>query len=1059
MAIVAIIVVVVLLVSVVLMLPKASEPRLDQPPGPPLELVAVPGDRTVSLSWQPPAQSGSSPVTNYRVYRGTVSGELALLRDVGKTLAFTDGGVENGRPYYYKVSAASSVGEGARSREASATPGGAAGVPTEPRNLAARPGNNQVTLTWDPPANTSGAPVTAYRLYRGNASGQETFLTETGSSTGFTSTGLVNGQTYYFQVSARNSAGEGPRSAEASATPTGGPTVPSAPRNLTYVPGLSNVTLNWEPPLSDGGSMISGYSIYRGTVSGALILLAPIENLTTYVDSGLLTGVTFYYQVSARNALGNGPRTPEMTAMPLSKPSAPQDLSATAGLGSVTLAWKAPASSGGSTILNYMVYRGTAAGEESFLVMLDAASGYLDPALINGTRYYYQVSASNAQGEGPRSAEASATPQASFDTPSAPRNLNAIPGDGRVDLTWAPPAVEGGAPVSNYTVYRDGVLLVKLGTVTQHADTGLVNGQTYSYEVSASNSIGEGPKSAAFSAMPATQPGAPQGLTAVASNHNVSLAWQAPASNGGASVTGYVIFRDGTSLATTGTQTSYRDGTVTNGQTYVYKVAAVNLMGQGPFSNEVSAKPDLKPVGLSAGSTGADSGVDIGTDATGSVYLTGYFTGTVDFDPGTGTRELVSAGETDIFVVKYDVDGNLLWAFRVGGTGADRPTAILVEGGGNFLLAGFFSLAGDFDPGSGTASLASYGGTDAFAARYGPDGSYLWAVSFGGPNAESASDISADSAQNVYVTGHFEGTVDFDPGTGTIYSTSAGQEDAFVLSLGASGAYRWHIALGSAQEDSGTAIQAYANGTFFVAGHFNGSVDFDPGAAVNLTNSSGLADVFLARYTSAGAFLWAGAIGGTGNDLAGGMAFDGAGNLYLTGQFEGLCDFLPTNQTANLQSNGAADAFIAEYDPTGEYRWAYGAGGAGTDSGMDVAIDEQGNIYWTGSFRGTQVDFDLTGDTMFLDASGTGGASDIFLAKYQPGGLLAWAYSFGAAVSGSDKDSAGNALCIDVNGNVITTGRFFGSVDFDPTAGTKTLTSSGDADIFVVRLDADGKPA
>ena len=1059
-AMIVVAVVVIVIMAGILMLPKPTEPRLDQPPSAPMNVQAAPGDQVVTLSWQPPADNGTSAVQKYRVYRGTGAGALSMIRELGTLLSYIDGGLTNGQAYSYRVSAVNSVGEGTRSTPVAATPGAAAGVPSEPRNLAARPGNTQVALTWDPPANTSGAPITAYRIFRGNASGSEAFFTETGSATGYTCTGLTNGQTYYFQVSARNLAGEGPRSAEASATPAGGPTVPSEPRNLTYVPGASNVTLNWEPPASDGGSMITGYSVYRGTAPGTLLLLAPIENLTTYIDAGLLPDVTFYYQVSARNALGNGARTPELSAMPLSKPTQPLGLSAVAGLGSVSLSWSPPARTGGSPILHYILYRGTAAGGESFLVMLDTVLAHVDSGLVNGTTYYYQVSASNAQGEGARSVEASATPQASFDKPSAPRDLVATGGDAKVDLSWSAPANEGGAPVSKYTVYRNGTLLVELGVVTLHTDAGLDNGGTYSYEVSASNSLGEGPRSLAAAATPAALPGAPTALSAVPSNHNVSLSWQAPASDGGAPVTGYAVFRDGAPLVSSGTETTYRDGTVTNGQTYTYKVAAQNRVGQGPFSNEATATPDLRPVAFSAGGTGTDAGADIGTDSLANIYVTGYFTGTVDFDPGSGVHELTSAGDTDIFVAKYDVDGNYLWAFRVGGNGADCARAIRVEGDGTVWIAGWFSLVADFDPGAGTAALASFGDTDSFAARYSSDGSYSWAAGWGGSGKDVALDISADSDGNSYITGHFEGTVDFDTGAGTAPSTSRGSFDAFVLSLGPGGAYRWHLTLGSVQTDSGMAIQAYANGTFWLSGYFNESVDFDAGPDTNLTNSSGYTDVFLARYNSSGGFLWAGAIGGPENETpaVGGLTFDGPGNVYLTGSFTGLCDFQPTNMSANVPSNGANDAFIAEYDPTGEYRWAYGAGGTGDDYGERVAVDDSGNIYWTGRFTGTQVDFDLTLDTKYLDAFGTGGASDIFLAKYMPGGILVWAYNFGAPVSGPML-SSGWSICVDVNGNIVTTGQFYGSVDFDPTAGTKTLTSAGDADIFVVRLDEDGKPA
>jgi hypothetical protein len=1013
----------------------------------------------VELSWQAPLGNGSSAVRSYRVYRGIDPGALSLAKELGNLLSYTDGGLINGQTYHYKVSALNSAGEGARSGGASATPGAAAAVPSAPLNLLARPGNAQVALTWDPPADTGGAAVTAYRIYRGNVSGQATFLTETGSLPGYTNTGLQNGRAYFFQVSARNSAGEGPRSAEANATPAGGPGAPSEPRNLTYVPGASNITLNWEPPAYDGGSMITGYSVYRGTVSGSLLLLSPIDNLTTFTDSGLLPGVTFHYQVSARNALGNGPRTPELRAMPLSKPSAPLELSATAGVGSVALAWKPPASDGGSPVQNYNVYRGTAPGGETFLVMLGAVTAHNDAGLANGVTYFYQVSAANSLGEGPRSAEANATPQASFDTPSAPRDLSVTDGDGRVDLAWSPPANEGGGPVSKYTVYRDGAKLADLGVVAVYADTGLANGEAHSYEVSASNSIGEGPKSAAASATPARVPDAPLLLKATPSNRNVSLSWQAPASDGGAPVTGYAIFRDGASLAATGAQTTFRDGSVQNGQSYVYKVAALNRKGQGPFSNDASAMPNLRPVAFSAGGADFDAAVDIGTDSQGNIYITGHFRGTADFDPGAGTSELTSAGDADIFAAKYDVDGNFVWAFRIGGTGADMPWSISVSAGGAFWLAGQFSLAADFDPGANTAMLASLGGSDAFAAKYASDGSYIWAGSWGGAGNDGAGDLSTDSAGNCYVTGHFEGTVDFDPGTGSAQSASAGAQDAFVSSFGPGGAFRWHFALGSTGLDTGRGVQAYANGTFWIAGLFNGSVDFDPGAAVNLTNSSGYTDIFLARYTAAGAFLWAGAVGGPENDTvaARGLALDGPGNVYITGSFVGLCDFQPTNQTAAVQSNGLQDAFLAEYDQAGEYRWAYGVGGPADDFGSGVAVDDSGSIYWTGCFRGSDVDFDFTADTYQLDAASSGSGCDIFLAKYLPGGLLDWAYAFGAQLA--DKVNIGNAVCVDINGNVLLAGQFHGGADFDPTAGTTMLNSAGTADLFVVRLDADGKPA
>jgi fibronectin type 3 domain-containing protein len=1052
--------VVVVLAAVALLAPRPSAPSLDIPPSAPQNLGAAPGDGTVTLTWQAPKDRGSSAIKNYRVYRGTMAGGESYLTELGNVLTTIDKGLTNGQTYYYKVTAVNSMGEGPRSTEAAATPGGALSAPSEPRNLQSRAGNAQVSLTWDMPASTGSSPVTNYRVFRGPAAGQEAFLVELGSSTGYTSTGLVNGQTYFFTVSAKNAAGEGPRAAPVNATPTSGATVPSAPLGLTATPGTGNISLNWQAPADDGGSQITGYSVYRSTVSGGEMLLVPLENVTGYIDSNLLAGYKFYYQVSARNARGEGPRCAEVGSQPLSKPGAPGNLRALAGLGNVSLAWDAPASDGGSPILSYIIYRGSSPGGETFLVISDSSTAFVDRTVINGTHYFYTVSATNAQGEGPQSAEANATPQSSFDTPSTPRNLSAVPGNGSVALSWDSPLSEGGAPVSAYNLYRNGSLLTVLGVVQAYTDQGLANGIAYSYEVSASNSIGEGSRSPPVSVTPAILPDAPTGLTAIPSNRNVTLGWQAPGWDGGAPVTGYVIFRNSALLANTGTGLAYRDSTVDNGVSYAYRVAAVNRVGQGPFTAEVSATPEEKPVTFAVGGAGNDGGVDIGTDSQDDVYVTGYFSGTVNFDPA-GSASLASVGDTDIFVAKYDFEGKYIWAFGIGGAGPDLVHALQVEPSGAVVIAGSFSGTADFDPGGGVAILTSNGDVDGFVARYSADGNYIWARSFGGSSSDSANDLGLDSAGNLYVTGSFCGTVSFDPSGSGHVSVSNQSTDAFVLSFDGNGAYRWHFAFGSVEQDAGTAIAVYSNGTFFVAGYFNDSVDFDPGAAVNVTNSSGYLDIFLALYSGAGDYVWAGAMGGGGNDTpaVGGITLDGPGSVYLTGSFEGVADFLPTNISANIAGNGGTDAFVAEYGPFGEYKWAFAVGGPLDDGGSGLVVDGMGNIYLTGYFRGTAA-FDPTSVQPPITATGTGGAADVFLAKYSPGGLLTWVYGFGAAVSGTDKVSSGAAVCLDVGGNVLMTGSFYGGpVDFDPTAGTKILTSAGLADIFVARYDGDGKPA
>ncbi len=185
------------------------------PPSEPWELRATPGDARVSLAWSPPLDDGGSPVTNYRVYRGTTAGGEAFLAEIGPVLTYTDAGLSNGQTYFYRVSAKNAAGEGPQSTETSATPVTVPGPPTAVQAVVA---GRDVTLTWSPPADDGGSPVTSYRTYRGTAPGAESLLRAVGAVGTFLDAGLAVGTTYYYRISAVNAVGEGPRSLETSAT-------------------------------------------------------------------------------------------------------------------------------------------------------------------------------------------------------------------------------------------------------------------------------------------------------------------------------------------------------------------------------------------------------------------------------------------------------------------------------------------------------------------------------------------------------------------------------------------------------------------------------------------------------------------------------------------------------------------------------------------------------------------------------------------------------------------------------------------------------------------------
>ncbi|MBU4144987.1 MAG: fibronectin type III domain-containing protein [Candidatus Thermoplasmatota archaeon] len=185
-------------------IPGATEPSAPQ------NLVATAGDGQVVLDWQAPSSDGGSAITNYRIYRGTTSGGETFLIEVGNVLTYTNTGLTNGQIYFYKVKAKNSVGESATySNEDDATPiSGVISVPSAPLNLIATAGDDKVVLNWQAPSSDGGSAITNYRIYRGTTSGGETFLIEVGNALTYTDTGVINNQTYYYKVKAKNSVGE-----------------------------------------------------------------------------------------------------------------------------------------------------------------------------------------------------------------------------------------------------------------------------------------------------------------------------------------------------------------------------------------------------------------------------------------------------------------------------------------------------------------------------------------------------------------------------------------------------------------------------------------------------------------------------------------------------------------------------------------------------------------------------------------------------------------------------------------------------------------------------------
>ncbi len=307
-----------------------------------------------------------------------------------------------------------------------------------------------------------------------------------------------------------------------------------------------------------------------------------------------------------------------------------------------------------------------------------------------------------------------------------------------------------------------------------------------------------------------------------------------------------------------------------------------------------------------------DTGTSIGVDGIGNTYIIGHFEDTADFDPGSGTFNLTSNGSYDIFIAKYATDGSFVWAKNLGGADDDAGTSIFVESNGNVYVTGGFEGTVDFNPGGSTFNLVSSGGADIFIAKYESDGSFVLAKNVGGTSFDAGSSISVDGNGKIYVTGFFEGKADFDPGESIFNLTSVGSVDIFIAKYSSDGSFVWANSAGSSSDDAGNSISVDGNGNVYVTGGFEGTADFDPGGGTFNLTSAGLFDIFIAKYSSDGSFVWANSVGGLSYDLGGGWV-DSSGSIYILGAFEGTVDFNPGVEIFNLTSAGQSDVFIAKY--------------------------------------------------------------------------------------------------------------------------------------------------
>jgi len=453
-----------------------------------------------------------------------------------------------------------------------------------------------------------------------------------------------------------------------------------------------------------------------------------------------------------------------------------------------------------------------------------------------------------------------------------------------------------------------------------------------------------------------------------------------------------------------------------------------------------------------------DNALSVTTDPWGNVYYTGFFSSTVDFNPGAGQMSLTASGKQDIFISKFSPDGQFIWAKQIGDASHNQANAgmcVKADSFGHIYVSGIFTGDPDFNPGSGTHVLSASGSSDGFLLKMDSAGNYQWAVNVGPVLAPILGNrISDRRTYGVSLKDSF------------LYITGSADKNVYLSKLDTSGAFIWTQAVGGNLANYSYALAVDDAGDVYATGMFSSdSIDFDPGPGRHVLYNSSIGasqnsyDIFIWKLDKLGNFVWAKVIGSPGlMDQAKGIAVDQSGDVYLNGSFVGAVDFNPGGTPAILNSNFSNNSyapFIAKYTSGGNLIWVHPIGSIipGRTPLLipnwtyDLALDSKGNAYSIGRFTGT-LDFDpgaAPADTFILQSRGN---NNIFISKLDPDGKLKWAKRFVEAGYGE-----GHGIYVDDLNNVYATGVFSGAISFDSAQNYNFTSMGAPNDMFLVKFN------
>ena len=347
-------------------------------------------------------------------------------------------------------------------------------------------------------------------------------------------------------------------------------------------------------------------------------------------------------------------------------------------------------------------------------------------------------------------------------------------------------------------------------------------------------------------------------------------------------------------------------------------------------------------------------------DISNNIYITGSFQNTCDFDPDITTYTIAATGGTNGFLMKLNSNGSLVWSKTFGGTSNNFMTNLTLDQSLNVYVTDYFDGIIDCDPGPGTSTISSLGGTDALISKLDPAGNLIWMKRIGGSVSDGISFIKQDISGDIFAVGNFGSTVDFDPGPGTTTLTANGSQDIFILKITGNGNYSWVKSIGSIFNQGSSGLALDQNNNLLISGTFNGTLDVDPGPSIYTLSTIGTGEPFILKLNNLGNFISAlnfQVISGPGGASNNGLILDIFGNIFTCGTFQGSVDFDPSPSINSITSLGEQDVYIAKLNNLGDLLWVKSVGSSTIDFCHDIGLDQNEDIYITGQYKGI-IDLD-----------------------------------------------------------------------------------------------------